>query len=533
MNDPTTHEGSTGREIHDAGTEWARRFYAEGGPSGDGQAGDPPQLGGPTWLDVHAGAAVTSARNAAIVPSAEAGTYPARIVPIEDPTQGGAVAVCRPPAAPGLSTLHKREKRAALPPLEEIDDPLLVARKVRPDETPRKRGQIEFTKGAGVVKVQRPHEQHTRQPPPRETGDIVGLSNAAARRLQIKLGKTKSDHHPVFATLTYPDVYAWTGDRLKRQIKKLWERIEYRFSGLSMVWKIEIKRRKSGSMGPQDAYLDPATGEIEQMPGKQMPHVHLLFFRDQPGQWDWAQYKALRDKIEEDWTEIVFADADTEALQEMQNELREKEHDLVQEHRDAGTRTERIRSRRGTMFYVSEYVSKAETEIAHSIGRMWGVLGRDAMPWGETVTVALGHGPACRMMRAIMRAEGLDPSGLPLARTHLCSVADPWELWARQSVQRDKIPPDRLPQWVEYISTKQKQADDTRPTPGSSFGAWEQYATARLMHKEEWPRHMAHRQRGPALWERPEVGPAPGRHNHTHPSTNFPDLCKIFGPPRT
>lgn len=404
------------------------------------------------------------------------------------PTYGPSGEICAP-RNPGPDTVP--DPQACLPSifsenrdldLDEIKSPQLVAREVCPETTPKKRGHIEITRGAGVVKVQRPHEQHTRQPPKRKSGDIEGLSPSAARRLQVKMAKVRQDHQPVFATLTYPDAYAWTGDQLKEQIKKFWQRLDYKEAGISMVWKIEIKRRKSGTLGPKQ-YTPPGMDPDDVEGGCQMPHIHLLIFKDTPGEWSGAEYEHMKRKIAKHWHEIVWKDADREHLQSVSDALRDEDHDVKQEHADAGTRTERIRSRRGTLAYVSEYISKEESSLGHSIGRYWGIYGRDSMPWGITVTVALGHTEACRMLRAICKAEGIDACGLPLTRTHLCNSTRPWDLWVRQALDTAAPPDERKDQWLDYIATADESGSESMETGGSTFSQWENETTDNVANK--------------------------------------------------
>lgn len=503
---------------------WFLDYYGDGAPSKTG----PEAAGGPTWQDAHPATAVQAARDAALSdPGPEdeptSQIYPSRLTSFPHIHEGKQLPgeICSPRAgarARGLSTPHKLTRpKSRLPPLEELEDPQLIARKVRPSDRPRKNGYIEVTRGAGVVKVQRPHERHANQEPPTRTeGDIVGLSPDAARRLQIRMAKVRSAHKPVFATLTYPDLYSWSGERLKNQILRLWKRLERRFSGLAMAWKIEVVRRKSGAMGPAQ-YTPEGMDPDEVDGGCQMPHVHLLIFKDTPGQWDYSHYKAVRDAIAEHWHKIVFSGVDADALQEMQTELRSEKHDLRAEHRNAGTRTERIRSRRGTLFYVSEYISKEESDLGHSIGRMWGIYGRDAMPWGVTETVPLHHGAACRMMRALLKSEGRG-GPLPLARHHLCQSVRPWDVWARRAAAGGQMEHARAGPWARWASDDQEGGLPLlyRDRGGMDFGQWERYAHTTLLHRKEWRRRADRRYR-PRAEQR--IGPVAGPHNHTHPST--------------
>jgi len=478
----------------DSPADWGResdllRYFAGDGPTTSSDSG-------PIWPDLSAQKRVQAARDAGITPR----LFPSRLTTLphlhdvprnhwsydgdqwvktttgevrdEPPRYNRSAAVCDPRPQRGdalacLPSIVSESDPVEDRTLEEIDSPRLVAQKAAPSTTPEKQGKVEITRGAGVVKVTRPHEQHARQPPTRESGDITGLSESAARRLQVKLAKVRSDHQPVFSTLTYPDAYAWTGKQIKEQIKKFWQRLEYRDASISMVWKIEIKRRKSGTHG---AGWKDQNGEIV---GMQMPHIHVLIFKDEPGEWEEGEYERVKRMIEKQWHAIVWADADEDHLQSVSDDVRNEDHDVKGEHADAGTRTERIRSRRGTLAYVSEYISKSEQELEHSIGRYWGIYGRETMPWGATVTVALGHTEACRMLRAICKAEGIDPQGLPLTRTHLCNSTRPWDVWCRQAIKHAQPPDDRKSAWLDYIATVEKHDSESMETGGSTFSEWE------------------------------------------------------------
>lgn len=409
---------------------------------------------GPTWRDASSWVACKRAREAGIDPE----LFPSYLTTFPhlhgegEPVAGE---LCKPrpsdpPRPGGMACLPSKNSRCA------------------PDAAPKKPGHIEITRGAGVVKVQRPHEQHARQPPQRENGDIVGFSRSSARRLQVRMARCRADHTPVFSTLTYPDVYAWTGDRIKNQIKKLWERLNREFAGIAMVWKLEIKRRKSGALS--EGWKDE-NGETK---GVQMPHIHLLIWKDTGGEWTESEYIEIREWLAENWHDIVFSDVDADALKAIQDAVRgEGGGDVVKDHKLAGTSTERIRSRRGTLFYVSEYMAKAEESLQFSIGRYWGIYGRKNMPWGETISVPLNHSVACQMMRAVMKAEGIEYDGLPLTRTHLCNTSRPWGRWILNLISQDRgIPPGRAEQWGEYIGTGGKSGNTPREDMERGFSKW-------------------------------------------------------------
>lgn len=298
----------------------------------------------------------------------------------------------------------------------------ISSRDSEPDENcqvpSRKRGSVEVTEGAGVVKVQRPVPDEAAHDGGGKRGPITHFSKKAARRLQLRIAKIRKEQRPVFVSLTYPDVYPWSGRGIKRHIKNLGERFKREFPDWSYFWKLELQERKSGTME-----------------GEKMPHFHLLVWTDSAQEVPFSVYETVKRWFAENWHDIIRKSLDGEewaVLQSVAQYERTDDTDLLENHAKASTRTERIRSRRGVLSYVSEYMADPEKgeEKMEGIGRFWGYVNKEELPFGDTHVLPLDHRAACKMMRAVMRSERCDYEGLPSARSHISPDATPWYEWA-------------------------------------------------------------------------------------------------------
>lgn len=300
----------------------------------------------------------------------------------------------------------------------------ISSRNSEPDEScqvdSEQRGSIEVTEGAGVVKIRRPVPQKGGSDGGGKRGPVTHFSKKSARRLQLRIAKIRREQRPVFVSLTYPDVYPWSGSGIKKHIKNLGERFKREFPHWSYFWKLELQERKSGTME-----------------GETMPHFHLLVWTNSTEEVPHSVYETVKRWFEKNWHDIIRKSLDGEewaVLQSIQDYQRTDDTDLLEDHAEASTRTERIRSRRGVLSYVSEYMADPEKggREMEGIGRFWGYVNKEKLPFGRTHVLPLNHAGACKMMRAIMRAEGRDYEGLPTARSHISPDATPWYKWARR-----------------------------------------------------------------------------------------------------
>src|SRR5208282_365500 len=75
-------------------------------------------------------------------------------------------------------------------------------------------------------------------------------------------------------------------------------------------------------------------------------------------------------------------------------------------HLAAGTRVEAVKSNRGVFAYASKYLAKVEDDLAteyKSIGRCWGIMGREHLPWATIVELSLSYEQGIWLKRAAVR----------------------------------------------------------------------------------------------------------------------------------
>ena len=75
-------------------------------------------------------------------------------------------------------------------------------------------------------------------------------------------------------------------------------------------------------------------------------------------------------------------------------------------HLAAGTGVETVKSSRGVFYYASKYMAKVEDDPAReyeSIGRCWGIMGREHLPWATIVEMSLSYEQGIRLKRAAVR----------------------------------------------------------------------------------------------------------------------------------
>lgn len=184
-------------------------------------------------------------------------------------------------------------------------------------------------------------------------GKITLFSRASRRRLMQTIAKTKKSALPVFITLTYPGEWSKDAKRWKRDLRVFWMRLERRFPHISAVWKLEFQKRGA-------------------------PHYHLLV-------WG-AEYAPLLLQVGRLWYEVVGSGDERHLL--------------------AGTRVEKVRDWRGVMSYASKYLGKLEVSTSE-VGRFWGVMNSEFIPWADLVTCSLTDKEAYNFIRLLRRFMGI------------------------------------------------------------------------------------------------------------------------------
>lgn len=183
-------------------------------------------------------------------------------------------------------------------------------------------------------------------------GKISGFSSASKRRLLQTLAKTIKENKPVFITLTYPAEWPENPKQWKRHLQNFIKRLSYKYPKASGFWKLEPQYRGA-------------------------PHYHLLIWG--VSYYDLLCFTSLA------WYKVV------------------KSGDI--KHLHAGTRVEQIRSWKGVRSYASKYLGKKIEGLPgwESVGRFWGIFGREKLPWAKMISVELDYKGACKIIRLIRR----------------------------------------------------------------------------------------------------------------------------------
>jgi len=241
----------------------------------------------------------------------------------------------------GLSTLHIRRKSHGKNE-EKIN--LQLSKELMQRETIKHRkGVLKVYQGGSLLECKRPRSW-TQMESKRGgiRGKVKAFSNASRRRMLRLIAKLEQTRKPLWFDLTYPDEFfneRMDGARLKEShLKKFYQRLEYAFPEVAVIWKLEYKARKSGKHV-----------------GVMFPHFHMLVW----GLHDENLYD-LRQMVARMWWEVCGK--------------------LSAKHLEAGTSVSRIKSYRGVFFYASKYMSKEVEEEVSEVGRWWGVKGRDNLP---------------------------------------------------------------------------------------------------------------------------------------------------------
>lgn len=234
-----------------------------------------------------------------------------------------------------------------------------------------------FWMGGSLLKVSRNVPGHPRQPGRRGWVDPT-FSAGARRRMMRQLAMVKRPEVfdvPLFVTLTYPgkeelwrpfNPVDW-----KRHLDTWGKRLERKFEKSSAIWRLEPQKRGA-------------------------PHYHLIIW----GVWKGGKpnsktakrrWKRLLEWISRSWWEVVGSGD--------------------RDHLKAGTNCQVVENVKKMFHYASKYLAKrgddAWVETFGSVGRLWGVLGRNRLPLAEKRTVLITPGEAVEIIRWARRFAGL------------------------------------------------------------------------------------------------------------------------------
>ena len=292
--------------------------------------------------------------------------------------------------------------------------------------------------------------------PPAKRGKITGFSRGSRVRLLKTVGRLQQDMLPVFVTLTYPDDFPVTPERWRRDLAALWRRIRRQWPEAAAIWKKEFKRRKSGvnagKVAPhyhmllwlpvwavndlaawirhfkvelarimiadgrrllRTSRFNPGTvATIEDLGPNVRPVRRLVHNRkgdyEVVDYWEHDGINHLTDDA--NYIAPKFAGTEIDPAKAVMQWFAVNWYEIVGSlepwHLSAGTRVEKVRSARGVFAYASKYLAKTEDDPApeyDSIGRCWGVMGREHLPWAELVKMDLSPEQGVRLRRAASR----------------------------------------------------------------------------------------------------------------------------------
>lgn len=208
-------------------------------------------------------------------------------------------------------------------------------------------------------------------------GLVTGYSSASRRRQMRLIASLERSERPIFVTMTYPDVFTDEVAKWKRDIDVFGKRLARHAPDAGFVWRIEFKERQSGGSK-----------------GRVAPHFHLLIYS--------ASYSDLRSWVPKAWYGVVGSG----------NE----------DHLKAGTRVERVHSYAGIMRYVGKYIAKVEEFPLGWLGRVWGVVGREKLPWAPRVIISLTEQEGIALVRLGRKMLGLSGKTLVFGLTWIVNA---------------------------------------------------------------------------------------------------------------
>ena len=196
-------------------------------------------------------------------------------------------------------------------------------------------------------------------------GDVCGFSSSSRGRLMRKLMRLDwslllpppepGKIYSTFTTLTYPDNFPSMWETWKRDLDVFSKRFYRKFSDAAVIWKMEVKKRKSGENAGQDA-----------------PHFHLLTYH--PNAIEMGEFRSWLSMA---WFEVVNSGDDDHLL--------------------AGTSSDPVYGDVAElMSYLSKYLGKSFDTSFHT-GRCWGEWG--SMPYDDIYSYDIDMIEFCRRVR--------------------------------------------------------------------------------------------------------------------------------------
>lgn len=317
----------------------------------------------------------------------------------------------------GLSSSHTvTDAVAYLDELTVFEDGRAVKRHKSP-------ATVTFWDGGSKIEVKR-----ERYKIPRRGGGmrsaVKEFTFNSRRRLMRKIAELKRDTLPLFITLTYPSVYPDDSKVYKEHLRRFGIAIRRKYHGSAFIWRLEFQERGA-------------------------PHYHLLGYNlPRSGK----ELKSFKQWLSLTWYRIV--DSGDE------------------KHLRAGTQAKRLQSYRKVIGYVSKRVGKVspvqvvsgelgkDTQAtAAYVGRWWGVIGSESLPWATKLMVTILEARAVQLIRYMRRYARLRVTRAYKSLSIFCDVSG-WTKHLPMLLYPDEEPPlksgvSRLPVFGRVVDERQ------------------------------------------------------------------------------
>lgn len=212
-----------------------------------------------------------------------------------------------------------------------------------------------------------------------QRGEIKGFSKDSRHRLLQTIESIRMDAElPLFITLTYPETFP-DARASKVHLDTFCKRIKRAFADVGLIWKLEPQQRGA-------------------------PHYHMMM-------WGW-NIADNQNWFPLNWFEVAGS-GDPKHLQWHMGGFGNQH--CVQP----------VRTWNGVRSYASKYLGKTfEVQGWEAVGRYWGVIGRDNIPFGELVEQEVTREKAIEIMRYQRRFTHREGTGKK-SSTIFCDV-DQW-----------------------------------------------------------------------------------------------------------
>lgn len=199
-------------------------------------------------------------------------------------------------------------------------------------------------------------------------GNVAGFSRSSRKRMLEFMAKVRYDTQLIFLTLTYPDEFP-VDDRTAWNLhfEALRRRLEYHYPKYCILWRKEMKRRKSGTNA-----------------GKRAPHYHFMIFTDNENEPEIEVEKAYSYGKHYEKTVSPLSNALEQFALSAWSAIVDSKDERHTEH---GAFAVAIRNRRHAYKYIAKYVAKIDNDDLE-IGRRWGRIGKFNVSESQTLLLS-------------------------------------------------------------------------------------------------------------------------------------------------